>query len=117
MLPFISSRIRLFISTAYSSGQLLGDVVRKAADDQRAGVLLAHAAAHQVKDRLVADAADLGLVADVGVARADVHGGDRIGAGLGVEHQRLAGHGGLRAARALLDDNAAAEGADAAAPC
>ena len=67
--------------------QLLGDVVRKAADDQRAGVLLAHAAAHEIKHRLVADAADLGLMADSGVLRADVHGRDGIGAGLGVKHQ------------------------------
>ena len=81
MLPFISRRMRLFISTAYSSGRSL------AADDQRAGVLLAHAAAHEIKHRLVADAADLGLMADSGVLRADVHGRDGIGAGLGVKHQ------------------------------
>ena len=45
--------------------QLLGDGLGKAADDQGTGVLLGHAAAHQVEDGLLADAPDLGLVADV----------------------------------------------------
>ena len=52
---------------------------------------------------------------DGGVLRADVHGRDSIGAGLGIEHQRLAGHGRFRVLGTLLNHDAAAERADAAA--
>ena len=65
--------------------------------------------------RVVADAADFRLMPDGGVARADVHRGNRIRAALAVEHQRLAGYRALGVLGALLHHHAGAERADAAA--
>ena len=89
--------------------QLLGDGLGKAADDQGAGVLLGHAAAHQVEDGLLADAPDLGLVADVHGITADVHGRDRVGAAAVIQHQGFAAHAGLAAPGVRQHHNGGAE--------
>ena len=66
--------------------ELLGDGVGKAVDHERARLGLGAAAAHEVEDRVVGDAADRGLVAHLRGGVAHVHRGDGVGAGDVVEH-------------------------------
>ena len=67
--------------------QLLGDRLGKAAHDQRAGVLLRDAAAHQIQDGILADAPDFCLMPDIDLVAADVHLGDGVGARAVIQHQ------------------------------
>ena len=94
--------------------KLLRDIVGEAADDQGSRVLLGDTAGHQIEDGVIADTADLCLVSDIGVLRADIHRRDGVGTGDIVEHQGLAGDSGFAALCLRGYDNGAPEGADSA---
>ena len=73
-------------------GQGAGDGLDEAVDDHAHGLLLGEAPAHQVEELVLAHLGDGGLVADAGVALADLHVGVGVGAAVLVEDEGVAAH-------------------------
>ncbi len=88
--PSICSSMRRLSSRAYSIGQLARDRLDEAAHDHRHGLVLGHAAGHQVEQLVLAHLRDGGLVAHLHVVLADVDVGVGVGAADRVDQQRVA---------------------------
>src|SRR6201999_3415314 len=95
--------------------QFLGDWLDEAADHHRHGLVLGHAAAHQVEELIRTDLGDGGLVAhrDVVLAAVDVRVG--VAAADRIHQQRIAFHAGPGTVRTLVHLNQAAVGRATAA--
>ena len=91
-----------------------GDRLDEAVDDHAHGLALGEPAAHQVEELVVADLGDRGLVADAGVALADLHVGLGLGDRLVVEQKGVAAHERLGTVGALVDVHLAPVGGDPA---
>src|SRR3989442_11359535 len=80
-------------------GEFLGDRLNEAVDDQRVGLGLIQATAHQVEELVVTDLRDGRLVADLGLVLFDANGRVGIRASLLVEQERVTADAGLGVVR------------------
>ena len=84
-------------------GEFLRDRLDEAVDDQRIGLGLIQASAHQVEELVVTDLRDGRLVADLGLVLFDANGGIGIGARMLIEQERVTADTGLGVVRTPVD--------------
>src|SRR2546421_3836421 len=88
--------------------EFLGDRLDEAVDDQRGGLGLIQATAHQVEELVVTDLRDGRLVADFGLVLFDANGWIGIGASILIEQERITADMGLGVVRTPVDADQAA---------
>src|SRR6266480_6526946 len=84
-------------------GKLLGNRLNEAVDDQRVGLRLIEATAHQVEELVVTDLGDSCLVADLGLVLFDANGWIGIGASMLIEQERVTANTRLGVVRPPVD--------------
>src|SRR6266699_6097551 len=84
-------------------GKLLGNRLNKAVHDQRVGLRLVQATAHQVEELVVTDLRDGRLVTDLGLVLFDTYGWISIGARILIKQECVTADMGLGVVRTPVD--------------